>query len=652
MDNFMNGFNNRFRNFNQDLTNSFFGSNGAFSMSLWDQAFDTIYYLGVRAFRAIGDEIGRAIDYQNDLISTASAYQGLLNISFGEAEKLAKRSNIIFQSQNASLPFQQLGSQFRAAYGDDILSALYDKDNIDGSLSRTATMIGRLQVLMGSISGVTNYQRASFLSNALSSDYKHLNRLEVLRNSPQMSRAFNQEVANVGGVDIFNKLDRNERIKLLERVANAAISEDVISAYSNSLGGIFSRIMLQFFGDIGIFSFTREIFGEADNNVISSLTGLFKELFNPRGIFGLFFQFLKGVADGFLITLKTAMDVAVIVLKPLNMLAMVLSPLAPLVYGLSTALTVLATIGLAKATASTIANIATNGVGGILGRVGLGFLAPGAGVIGSMINPANIMKGLGGLISSGSTTVVNGFLGLGAGIKAFSTSLVALAANPVFWVVAGVVGAIALAGYTMWKYWKPLGMFFNGFWEGFLEGLEPASLMMDGFNEVLVMIGKSLSPIADGFDSIFSSMKPVLDAIATFFNLQQEEGSRENFDAGKAIGKGAGNIVKFGVGGLLTNPLINPFHAFFKFPSFASGNDPYGFMDAVNRESRAMPTGSKLALANNSEMIIPRSQQGIMGNNYSFNPTVIVNGNSNANIANDVTNALNIWWQQAKLENI
>jgi len=651
MDNFMNGFNNRFRNFNQDLTNSFFGSNGAFSISLWDQAFDTIYYLGARAFRAIGNEISRAIEVQNDLVSTAASYQALLNISFGDAEKLAKRSNIIFQQQNSALPFQQLGSQLRAAYGDDILQSFYDKDNVDGSLTRTAALIGKMQVLMGGISGTTNYQRMSFLSNALTSTFKHLNRLEVMRNSPLMQSAFENEVRNVGGEKAFDALDRSERIKVLERVAHAAISEDVVDAYSNTLGGMFNRMMLKFFGDIGIFSFTRDIFGEYDNNVITSLTKLFKELFNPNGVFGLFFAFLSGVADGFLITVKTFIDATTFILKPLNMLAYALKPLSPLIYILSTALTVLATRGLANAIVGTIANIHTNGIGGILGKVGLGFLAPGAGVLGGMIKPANIMKGLGTLISSGATSTVNGFLGMGAAIKSFSTSLIALGANPVFWTVALVVGAIALAGYTLWKYWKPLGMFFDGFWEGFTESLEPASFMLEGFKDILVGIADALSPIAEGFNDIFASMKPMLDGIGNFFNGEQEEGTREHFDAGKSLGKSTGGFLgKLALGALLTggtNPLVG-----LSIPNFASGNDPYGVMNAIARESSAMPSGASPVIANDSELIIPRSQQRMIGNTYNLSPTINIANGGSPSVVNDITNALNVWWQQVKLENV
>jgi hypothetical protein len=645
------GIENQFAKLTQGLNTAMFGAGGGLSVAAWTKAFDIIQDVGTKAFRAIGNEINRSMKYQEGLIGIAASYQSMLKMSFGDAEKLAKKSNIVFAREAANLPFQKLGGTLRASYGDDLLSVFYDQNDVDGSLKRVGSLIGRLQVLVGSVSGTTNFQQMSFIGNSLSDNISKLRRLEVYRNAPNLQRALDKEVTDIGGDEKFNQLGREDRIKLLERVAKNAISDDVVSAYANTLDGMVNRTMMKFFGDTGIFSFTRELFNIGDNNVINSLTSLFKELFNPNGIFGLFFEFLRGVADGFLITVKTFMDVATIVLKPLNMLAWVLKPLSPLIYGLSTALTILATVGLARATASTVKSIYAQGIGGFLSGSGLGFLTPGVSLMGSMVNPANIIGGLKGLVATGGATISSGFLAMGTGIKTFGVSLLALGANPVFWVVAAVVGAIALAGYTLWKYWKPLGQFFSGFWEGLIEGLAPASFMLEGFKDILEGIADALSPIAEGFKSIYRAMQPALEGIGDFFNGKQEEGTKEHFEAGKSLGKSTGGFLgKLALGALLTggtNPLIG-----LSIPNFASGNDPYGVMDAIARESSAMPTGASLALANTSEMIIPRSQQGMFGNKYNFSPTINIANGGSPGVVSDITNALNVWWQQVKLENV
>ncbi|AND75500.1 hypothetical protein [Nostoc phage N1] len=656
--------NNVFGNVNNQAANGFFGSGGAFSNAAWMIAFNWIERAGVAAFRAIGSEINRSIEYQNNLISMATSYKGLLNLSTKDAMNLSRESNLIFQRRNAALPFAQYRGQMQAAYGDDFLSTFYDQNNVKGSLERTADMIGRTTVLLGSISGVTNYQRTNFLSSFLNNDLKKITMLEVFRNSPQLQRVFQQQVDAVGGEKEFNKMDRNSRTLLLENIATLAVDDDIINAYKNSLGGIFSRIGQQLFGDLGIFSFTRDlVFNLPNTSILSSLTFFFKEVFATDGVFGLVLPAIQGFVDTILISAKFLLDRTSFIFMALNAFARVLQPLAPLIYAASSALTVFAAVGIANTIRSAVQGaLISSGASMLGGRMGMAAMFGMGGDLvglkmlatlgtGKLISPiGNLVVWLDRLADVGWIAISSGFMSAAGSIKAFGVSMWAIVANPVFLTAAGIVTTLALAGYTLWKYWEPLSMGFQGFWIGFRQGLP----IIDQLGAALNEVGRALQPIADGFKNIANAMSPVLDGFAKFFNLQQEKGTetqrQQTIGVGQAIG-GAFNV-------LLSSPIVNPFSGFFnpfspKIENRANGNlDP--LMNAINREKQAMGYGANLAIANTNELIandtqIPSIAKAVVGSNQRqtvINNTFNISGGNSQEIAKQILEIMNNQWSQ------
>ncbi|AND75588.1 tail protein [Nostoc phage A1] len=643
-----------------NATNSFFGNGGFLSSYLWNQAFNAIQMAGIAAFRAIGNEVKRAISYQDNLISMATSYKGLLNLTTKEAFGLARESNIIFQQRNVGLPtFGNFGTQLRAQYGDDFLSAFYDQNNMKGSLERTADMIGRTTVLLGSISGVTNYQRTSFLSNFLSDDFKKLQRLEVFRNSPQLQRAFNSQVDSIGGEQGFNALTRKDRLLLLENIAAIAVDDDIIKAYKDSLGGVLSRLGQELFGDIGIFSFTRDlIFGLPNTSILNSITFFMKEVFAPDGVFGLIKPALQGIVDTVLIGTKFILDRTSFIFMGLNALARVLQPIAPLIYATSSALTVLAAVGLANTIKSAVQGyLISSGAAMLGGRMGMaamfgmggdlvGLKTLGTLGLGKLIAPLGFLTmGLDKLADVGWLAISGGFAKAALGIKTFGMSLWAIVANPAFLTIAGIVGAIALAGYTLWKYWEPIGDFLQGFWIGFKAGLP----ILDQIESVLQSIGQALSPITEGFKNMASAMQPVLDGFTKFFNLQQEKGGENYVKQGVNFGDAASGVTRT----ILSNPLINPFSGFFGLFGNPAQNkadgDPQSVMSAINDERRKMPSGASLVIANSSENVFTRSQTQQLASagrgSTVINNTFNISGADPQAIAKQIADIINSQWQ-------
>ncbi len=648
---------------------SFIG--GAFNTAAWAAAFSFIQQAGIMAFRAIGKEINRGIEYQNNLISNASSYGTLLNLNFKSATALAKKANVIFQQENVGLPFERVGAQFRANYGDDFLAAFYDPKDEKASLQRTASLLGRLQVLIGGTTGTTNYQQTAFIGNVLSDKFSKLSRLEVFRNNPQLQRVFNSEIAKVGGVENFDKMGRNERIGILENITGQALPDEIMNAYKNTLGGVFSRLKQQLFGDLGLFSITRNlIFNMPDSNIITSLTKFFAELFKSNGIFGTIKAAVGGVIDRFLIGFKLTLDIMTAILKPINLLFMALQPLNPLIYALTFALTTLATVGLANNIYRIIQGILIQsgaaafgsqlGMAAMLGKggdlVGMSMLAK-IGFGKTLMGVKGIVKGLDNLADVGWVTISNGFRLATVGVAKFGLSLLGLLANPVFLTVTGVLLGIALIGFTIYKNWKPLDAFFKGFWDGFSEVFTPANEMLMVFNDLLSGIGEALRPITNAFVGLYNAMKPALDGINGFFNMNQYEATEENFSTGKQIGRTIGGATNFGLRTIMAplTPLLNLFGGGAPVPNNADGNmSP--LLSAIDREVRS-GSGGSIAIANTTEAILNRGQQETVarsivgGGGANITNHFNITGSNGQDIAQQIMNILNTQWSSAQREN-
>jgi len=82
--------------------------------------------------------------------------------------------------------------------------------------------------------------------------------------------------------------------------------------------------------------------------------------------------------------------------------------------------------------------------------------------------------------------------------------------------------AIAFVAFLVWKFWKPIKTFLLGFWDGFIEGMQPI------FEEV---------------KAIWEAMKPLLDILFELLGVQSETG--EGFkEIGRIVGQMAAFMVK------------------------------------------------------------------------------------------------------------
>lgn len=137
---------------------------------------------------------------------------------------------------------------------------------------------------------------------------------------------------------------------------------------------------------------------------------------------------------------------------------------------------------------------------------------------------------------------------LGAVLRIFSSartimlgfSLSSLAA---MWPLLLVVGAIALAGWAVYKAWNPLKAFFTGLWNGLLKGLAPLKPAFEAFLSAISPITGVISSVLGGlWKTVQPFLQPLLDFFGDFFSTtQMAEGGARSF--GETVGLWIGEKV-------------------------------------------------------------------------------------------------------------
>lgn len=134
------------------------------------------------------------------------------------------------------------------------------------------------------------------------------------------------------------------------------------------------------------------------------------------------------------------------------------------------------------------------------------------------------------------------FLALASGAQIAFTAVVtgaramalALIANPVGAAIAG----IAVAGFLVWKYWQPIGAFFGGMWDGFVQGTA-------GARDALA----PLAPIGQAIMSVFGAIGGVISGVIGWFGQMlspasyTEQQLNRVSDAGTNLGRTIGAAI-------------------------------------------------------------------------------------------------------------
>jgi TP901 family phage tail tape measure protein len=220
--------------------------------------------------------------------------------------------------------------------------------------------------------------------------------------------------------------------------------------------------------------------------------------------------------------------------------------------GLKAALSGLSYLGLmGRGGALTALSFAVNTLGGSLTRLNAG--ASG------MIALQTALAGMEGMKMTGLQTAaaglrgmalaVPGVSGLATAMTAVGTALAAVSA-PVWGGIATAVAAVAVAAYSLWKYWDRISSFVGGFAGALMTQLKPAFAALEPVMRPLAGLGRA---IGDGFSWAIDKLTEFGAWMSSFFEREAlSEGQKQAFaQAGADLANAMITAIKEAFVGLL-----------------------------------------------------------------------------------------------------
>lgn len=157
-----------------------------------------------------------------------------------------------------------------------------------------------------------------------------------------------------------------------------------------------------------------------------------------------------------------------------------------------------------KAGFSTIKGAASSAVSGVKNiALAVGNFAKTAAITG-VTAVKNFVISMAGMAKQAITTAVTAMPGLITSVWSFTTALLA---NPITWVVIGIVALIA-ALILLWQNWDSVVAFIKGLWDGFVNGI------IDGFNWII----DKITNMPAGFQVLLAAIFPIIGIPLLIYN--------------------------------------------------------------------------------------------------------------------------------------
>nr|VFK12748.1 MAG: phage tail tape measure protein, TP901 family, core region [Candidatus Kentron sp. LFY] len=135
---------------------------------------------------------------------------------------------------------------------------------------------------------------------------------------------------------------------------------------------------------------------------------------------------------------------------------------------------------------------------------------------------------LGASVAAARTkTLAAGSAVAAAGVRGLS---LAVMTNPLGLTLMGV----AVAGAAIYKYWKPIGAFFTGLWEGIKVGVGPVVDSLKPFLTILTPIGTVIGWVGDGIGAVIGWFGELLTPV---------DSAKETLEGFSATGQRVGEII-------------------------------------------------------------------------------------------------------------
>lgn len=287
-------------------------SSDPFKTALGIKGFDLLEKAGTSAFSAISNQISQAVEFQNQLVGTASEYQKLLKTNYSTSFDIAKQYSAIFEQKSAGVPFKEVGDQINRLGGDYLLKAFYNQNDVLGSINKAADTQIKLQALIGGSIGKSK-QKEAFIDSlfgttgAAALNYSDIVTSQIYQHNVNLAKAF-QDTLKQEGITYsqFNLQDRAQRAKFIDQFLKNANADEIVSSYGSTISGFFDKLGVSIFGKNGLLSFTRDLIPNLPNSdLLTSITNLFSE---TTGIFQFLAPVAQGIIDPLYLGIKLTID--------------------------------------------------------------------------------------------------------------------------------------------------------------------------------------------------------------------------------------------------------------------------------------------------------------------------------------------------------
>ena len=663
---------------------------GTLQGSLLGNAFEAAFDLGSKAIGGFLKSLDEASDATLANVKTVGALSSTIGQSFEVTDRLNNKIIKGLAEQAAVLPgttddyvkFYRAVSDNVANASKEINGGVFSADQFEKQITQVSS---KFTVLGGKLSAAQNIKTFESLMNGRS--LAQLEKLEYFMTNPALMKGIKATLkADFGGKDI-SKLTSGARLQVVTKALDMTLTDDTVKRLSNTLDAYKESLLSNLFDPtVGLFGWLRDVDGNLENGVQTAYQGVTDfvgSIIGDKGVLTAIgsllqtmgFKFVDPMAQIRFYSMRAANFFNGVAAKlryfanfgnldeGITMIQgwFIQAPIAIASWALKNVRELMNMIrqsnfgekvGAFLATmANGLASDLASGNGGILGEligtigyVGLTLVkALGSGLItfiGNLSPEALITAGAVALLSIGvgalmsslgaylatlfaGSVVIPGILAIFPMLGSLFLGAVAIAGPGL---VIAAIAAIGLLGIVIVKHWGEIsqiaGDIFNNIGQMFV-----------GWGQIIFGIMTFNGPlIIDGIKSIGSGLLELVnkarDAIAvitggTTTGQAAADDSMANSEARyqAALAKKTGS----------------------NFAGFMPSTGIGGLLDAVLRESAAMPSGSNVTIANSSEAVLTSGQQSTLagaiggrGGNAigggGFSPTINVYGSQGQDV--------------------
>jgi len=608
--------------------------------NLMSSALTGAFQVATSAVGAFTDALSNAIDTQQTIIMTSGSMASILGTTFEQGNDFVLEMNSRLAVLAGSLPGVTAEyTAFANGIVDDL--GLVNKEANNGfidmeSFNEDIDLVTSKFQILSQQPGLSKAQSMGAFQSILGGrDLGQLEKLEFFRANPSFINALKQVEEGMG--KSFEEMTKPERLEGLIEALNTSITDETLGKLTESLGSQIEGLKTNLLDpQVGLFGLMRDTNTtiEGQQSVLEALTATAKVLF--------------GADNSLFATISDLFQVLGLSTDPMaNLYGFILNVNQEII-GLSTVIRRISSFLGNSSDIGSMPGFIQDNIGGLISEYSNRFISQAdiliprifraiydgvaIGVDFLLLAATSInWTGLAGTLANSLGSALTYALApenLGSTLKIAGLAAAVLVAPLVLPAIAAVFAGIPLAAAAITigviaayrQNWDSVTLGISSMWGEFTAGIIAKIQFLSGSMSGKVEgIKLEIVSFFGQFGEMWRNLaETVLNAMGKITQIGSSIAS---------VPSNPMNIVQQGAA--IGARLLGGGRAEGNIPNAADGFLP-GLLSAVGRESRAMPSGSQVVVANTSEMILNRAQQAMMGRSQpTFVPGNLNIGNIN-----------------------